>query len=242
MSIWLSAILFLGLVPLAFAQTGNVDESEIRNGIADLVNQYRLQAGKNVWSYDVGIERIAEAHSQEQIDMNYFSHFRPNTNVGPNIRGALGGYGICGDPVAISKYLAVGNEITEYRVKAAEYEKYKAVVEPIIKQGLAPNTQELYDELVRRYNEVLAMNTQINNRIDEVSLDIDNGKMGVGFSENEMEVNPYTEVTTQDILDNSVTGWINSPAHKEVLDGYGSKMGIGISYNESRMVITLNTC
>lgn len=245
-------LLLVLLAPAAFAQEVTVpvdipveiqiDVETVKAGIAEQINQYRASNGLNTWVYDTGIENIARAHSQDNIDKNYFGHYTLGTLKGPGFRGAMGGYDICGDPTAITNYNKVLEDGNKYDAKLAEYEAYKTKVEPVINQGLAPNAQELYDELIRKYREVKAFGIDLNNRINQVNLDIDNGKVGVGFIENMMEINPHTQVTTQDVLDNAVTGWINSPGHKEVLDGYGGKMGIGIAYNESRMVITLDIC
>lgn len=244
MKVLLVFLLALGFVPLAFAQINPIpiDTGIIKDGIAAQVNQYRTQQGLNTWSYDSGIQAAATTHSQDLINSGTFTHNTPGTNINPGFRGSLSGYPICGDPQSIDRYNQVGNEIKQYQTKKVEYENYKSEVEPVIQHGLAPNIHELYNNLIGKSNELDSMRNNLNPRIDEVNSDIDHDKIGIGFSENMEAFENYNLVNINQLASFSFQDWINSPDHKAVLDGYGSKMGIGIAFSLDRMVITLDIC
>jgi uncharacterized protein YkwD len=64
--------------------TGDSDldaEEAFEGELAELVNEERLQRGLEPLEYDTSLVPVARGHSQEMLELGYFSHISPNTGT-----------------------------------------------------------------------------------------------------------------------------------------------------------------
>jgi uncharacterized protein YkwD/uncharacterized membrane protein required for colicin V production len=82
------------------------NESEIM----DLVNQERLERGLNPLEFDPSLVPVARSHSQEMLEMGYFSHVSPNTGtLGDRLNAAGVQYLSAGENLAYAPTVGVAH-------------------------------------------------------------------------------------------------------------------------------------
>lgn len=82
------------------------DEAEI----IDLVNQERLERGLNALALDPSLVPVARSHSEEMLELGYFSHVSPNTGtLGDRLREADIEYTSAGENLAYAPNISVAH-------------------------------------------------------------------------------------------------------------------------------------
>lgn len=81
----------------------------------------------------------------------------------------------------------------------------------------------------------------VNAVIEQANQDIINDKMQIGFSENISEV--FTENIFDDrIPDSAMYGWKESPSHNQGMLNSNEMIGVGIAYDDKRVIIVTDFC
>lgn len=190
--------------------------SKIESLVHQKVNYQRTQHGLTPLSYDNQISTIARAHSQDMAKNNYFEHVSL-TGKEPWERGFQYGYQTCGTLEAIA-------------------------------------LQEQYDQFPQtsasqsQYQQAMSIYNQLNSKIE-------NGELFGGLAENISQNWAYDSITyvngipiydwntEENIAQQTVIGWMNSPGHREnILSGFHSE-GIGVAIaSDDKVYITQNFC
>lgn len=196
------------------------DTKHIKEELAEMINQYRVQNGLGPWQYNKSIEAVALAHSKDMIQRSYFEHLTLGTNVGPDLRGAKAGFGLCGENRAI--------EIFE-EANLASYKFWK------LYRSYNQKENPTYVE----YKELEEQKKRVDNLMKVSGRLFNDGRIFIGFGEN---IAWFENYKTKDIPQAALQGWIDSPEHHELLIGHGNEMGIGIFHDSKNVKVTLNVC
>jgi len=235
-------VLIMALLVISIALPVNSFALELREiptlerQIADAINDYRKSQGLNELSYDDNIADVARTHSQDMIDRDYFAHETLGTTKQAWLRGSNAGYGMCGDPDALDRYYTTVQGIEEHKKRIAQFEKEAETV-----RLFWNNDQLQVNAIESKYQKLLKIEQEVNAQTILTYDDINQGKIGIGFAENLMELRG-DPITNLDIIDSTIQGWIDSPEHKLGLEDYANSLGVGVSMNTDRILITLNVC
>jgi len=207
-----------------------LDISKIESLVHQNVNSQRMQYGLTPLSYDNQISKIARAHSQDMAINNYFDHVSLS-GTEPWERGFPYGYQTCGtlDAIALQD---------KYDALAREYGKFPEI----------STSQSQHQQAMSLYNQLNSISNQLNSKID-------NGELFGGLAENISQNWTYESITyingipihnwntEEDIAQQTVIGWMNSPGHRgNILSGFHSE-GIGVAIaSDDKVYITQNFC
>jgi uncharacterized protein YkwD len=76
----------------------------------ELVNQERIERGLNALTYDFSLVPVARGHSQEMLEMGYFSHVSPNTGtLGDRLNTAGVSYTSAGENLAYAPDVGIAH-------------------------------------------------------------------------------------------------------------------------------------
>jgi uncharacterized protein YkwD len=75
----------------AVADATSIDRDALREGIHNEVNEVRRERGLNTLSYDDDLEIVADSHSEDMIERDYFAHDSPS---GATVRDRYTGFNI----------------------------------------------------------------------------------------------------------------------------------------------------
>ena len=235
-------ILILSLTLSAQAQESNISVSNtevIERLIAQQINQYRMETGLNELGYDQGISSIARQHGEDLKRTGLFQHETPGTVMNSVARGALNGYGLCGDIDTIKRFNETNQLIGEFNKRVIQYEKD---VQAFI--YFYSDNQAESNRLVVEERWLTNMDKKLNEIIPTVQNKIDVGMIGIGFDENLASIQSVRPDDRVEFVDAVVNGWKSSIPHNEVLLNYGHTIGISIveDNQNQRTLVVLNTC
>ena len=204
--------------------------------IAQKINEYRSSLELNQLAYDETIANVARAHSDDMRDRNYYAHETLGTNKQAWLRGSLAGYGICGDPDAVDRYYDTINEMELHKKRIAQFEKEAEEVR------LFWNNDPLRVQIInQKYADLLNIEQKVNQKILKTHEDINSAKIGIGFNENLMELRGSAD-NVEEAVNVTIQSWLDSPPHKLGMEDYGNSIGIGVSIDEDRVLVTMNIC
>jgi uncharacterized protein YkwD len=85
-------------------------EDGLEAELFELVNQERLQRGLNSLEYDTSLVPVARGHSQEMLQLGYFSHVSPNTGtLGDRLNDADVVYTSAGENLAYAPNVSIAH-------------------------------------------------------------------------------------------------------------------------------------
>jgi uncharacterized protein YkwD len=85
-------------------------EDGLEEELFELVNQERLQRGLNSLEYDTSLVPVARGHSQEMLQLGYFSHVSPNTGtLGDRLNDADVVYTSAGENLAYAPNVSIAH-------------------------------------------------------------------------------------------------------------------------------------
>jgi len=204
--------------------------SKIEMLIHQQINHQRNQHGLTSLDYDNQLSTIARNHSQDMARNNYFEHQSLN-GAEPWDRGFPYGYQTCGtlDALALQD---------KYDELSRQYDKYPQT----------STSQAQYQQAMSLYNQLNSISNQLNSMGE-------NGQLFGGLAENIFQNWTYDSITyingipiydwntDEQIAQQTVDGWMNSPGHREnILSGFHSE-GIGVAIgSDDKVLITQNFC
>lgn len=169
-------------------------------------------------------------HSQDMAKNNYFSHTSPSGKE-PWDRGDPYGYETCGTNEAVSLQ-------KKYDELSIQYDKYPQ----------ESTSESQYQEAMSLYNQLNAISSQLDSLANS-------GQLFGGLAENIAQNWTYESTTyingipihdwntEENLAEQTVNGWMNSPGHREnILSGFHSE-GIGVAIaSDEKVYFTQNFC
>lgn len=207
-----------------------LDIKKIELLIHEKINIERTQQGLSLLELDQQISDIARMHSQDMAKNNYFSHTSLSGKE-PWERGDPYGYKTCGTNEA----LALQKKYDELSI---QYEKYPQTM----------SNEAQYQQAMSLYNQLNTISSQLESLGNS-------GQLFGGLAENIAQNWTYESTTyingipihdwntEENLAEQTVNGWMNSPGHREnILSGFHSE-GIGVAIaSDDKVYFTQNFC
>jgi len=221
-----------------------LDISNIELLVHQKVNLQRNQHGLTLLDYDNQISDIARMHSEDMATNNYFDHISFSGKE-PWERGFPYGYETCGTLDAISLQNQYDKLSIQYDKLSIQYDKYPQT----------STSQLQHQKAMSLYNQLNSISDQLNSISNQLDLMSENGQLFGGLAENIFQNWTYDSITyvnlipihdwntDEDIAQQTVDGWMNSPGHREnILSEFHSE-GIGVAVAaDDKVYITQNFC
>jgi uncharacterized protein YkwD/uncharacterized membrane protein required for colicin V production len=87
-----------------------IAEDGMEAELFELVNQERLERGLNTLEYDTSLVPVGRGHSQEMLELGYFSHVSPNTGtLGDRLNDAEVAYTSAGENLAYAPNVSIAH-------------------------------------------------------------------------------------------------------------------------------------
>ena len=228
-----------------------VDTRILANEIHTRTNKIRVQNGLDPLEWNDGIAVVAQGYSQRMFDFNFYDHNDKITNESPADRGIKNGYPDCGDPTTIQLGKDIDMMQLQFNSAFNKYEKkvdrYNYLVEYYNTFG--KDNISVYNEMVALQKEltfedpkIKSEKARLDNMIEEFNRRVDNDMIFDGFGENLMSISG--DISVVDVANETVTGWMNSPGHRDVLlTEAWTQEGIGVAISPDRsIIVTANYC